>query len=387
MTQPSDQLRLVMKQLQSWREQGLDRLSRSGASAIAELHLELTHRCELRCRMCHHWPVPLRDPDCVRREFRLDELRAWIGSTRMLDNVRSVTLTGGEPWLHPQAVDIIVFLRRRFAQASLGVLSHMLDAAGLRRRLKELASRGVGGLWLGTSLDGIGRTHDLMRGRPGAFAGLVRTLDMLREEFPDVRVSMNFTITPKNISDLWPAYGFARDRGLWFGAQFVVDHEGYPAPEEFSWRKGGLDEAAQQIGRIMEDLCVSQRALEKLLTLPARQSQWLWSSLLYWHHLREGLGKGPAFVSACQAGSRYAMIDPEGNLFFCPVLKHRQAGNLRHKSLDELWGSRRVRELRRDMSSCRRRCWLNCIAYPLLDRILDAAWGLGEPARPELMPA
>ena len=286
MTASREDVRLVLKQLDAWAAEGARRLVCGGEPvALSELHIELTHRCDLKCVMCHHWEMPTRLPDSVSRELRVDDFRRLARSPR-LRGVRTVAVTGGEPLLRPEAVEIVAILRAAFPDASLGILSNLWNPGSLRRRLGELRERGVADFWLGSSLDGLGDDHDRVRGQPGAFRGLEASLDMLKKEFPQTRVSVNFTILPDNADRLWEVYRYARDRELGFGAQFVVDHEGFEAPRRFSWSEERLDAAAAQIDLVIEDLCRRHSALERLVARPPEQSRWLWSQLLYWSRLR-----------------------------------------------------------------------------------------------------
>jgi MoaA/NifB/PqqE/SkfB family radical SAM enzyme len=374
MTKRSKELELVMSQLSEWAELGIKRLAgRREESPIRELHIELTHRCDLKCVMCHHWELPWKDEGSVGREMTPAQIERFISESSRLRDVRFVAVTGGEPWMRPEAADIIALLSKGFPEASLGVLTNLWNTELLRRKLTELDRRGVPRLWLGSSLDRLGETHDRIRGQKGAFAGLERTLDMLRREFPEVGVSVNFTITPENRGDLWGVYSFAKERSLGFGSQFVVNHEGFEAPKTFRWTDSELDEVEEQIDLILEDLCVRHKALERLVTRPPAESQWLWSQLLFWHYLRRHGRGSPRFFDDCQAGRRFAMLDPEGNLFFCPVNKHKTVGNVAREPFDAVWEGQRACGLREEVIPCQCRCWLNCIANPILDRVLTAA--------------
>jgi len=275
--------------------------------------------------------------------------------------------------VRPDAVDVVAVLRRRFPRASLGVLTNLWNTGLLRRKLGELADRGVERYWLGSSLDGLGATHDRVRGQPGAFKGFERTLAMLRKEFPKVDVSVNFTILPDNAGELWDVYSFAKGNGLGFGAQFVVEHEGLPAPKAFSWKPAQLARVEAQIDRILEDIARSEQALMRLVTAPPSQSRGLWNRLLFWKYLRRHGRGSPRFFDDCMAGERYAMLDPEGNLFFCPVNKHKTVGNVRDDGFDAVWRSARAGRVRGELIPCQCRCWLNCIANPILDRVTRLA--------------
>lgn len=375
MRHPPEDLRLVLKQLECWVEMGVERLKgRENESPIRELHLELTHRCDLKCVMCHHWEMPGRDPASVGRELTLCEIRRFVEESELLRTVQFVAVTGGEPFVRPEAVDIIAFLRGHFRDASVGVLTNLWNAGLLRRKMIELVERGADGVWLGSSLDGLGPTHDLIRGQPGAFEGFERSLKMLRRDFPKTEVAVNLTILPRNCGEIHATYVWARERGLGFGCQFVVNHEGYQAPETFRWTDEELGVVEEQVDLVLADLCRTQGALERLLTKPGRESAGLWNRILFWWYLRKhGRGR-PRFFDDCMAGRRFAMFDPEGNLFFCPVNKHKQVGSVRATPFDALWNSPRARALAREVIPCQCRCWLNCIANPILDRVMEAAF-------------
>jgi len=351
----------TIRVLEGWLRRGLAVEAARPPGPIRELHLELTHRCNMRCRMCHHWAMPLADRSAAGRELSLDEIRGLVKGSRLLRGVETVVLTGGEPWLREDLTRIAAFLAGHFPQASLGILSNLSDAGTIRGRLRELRRLGVGRLWLGSSLDGLEQAHDDLRGQRGAFKALLATLDMLRRDFPAVTVSLNFTITPRNHAALWSAYEFALGRGLGFSAQLVVEHEGLKAPETFHWRAAQLAEVERQIDRILLDLH-ARRGTEG--------PSWLWPRLLYWSFLKKYARRPRRFFAACPAGSRTAMLSPEGGLFFCPVNKNRLVGEVRAEAFDDLWRSARAESERGFMASGRCHCWLNCVAQPLLESAL-----------------
>ncbi len=372
---PPEDLRLVLKQLEGWVERGVERLrGRENDTPIRELHLELSHRCDLKCVMCHHWEMPGRDPASVGRELTLDEIRRFVVDSRLLRSIQFVAVTGGEPLVRPEAVEIVAFLRAHFRDASVGILTNFWNTGLLKRKLSELRDRGAEELWLGTSLDGLGELHDRIRGQAGAFAGFERSLEMLRRDFPRLPLSVNFTILPENCGQLHNVYQWCKSHGLGFGCQLVVNHEGFQAPQSFSWTADRLDEVERQVDLVLLDVSRSQRALERLTTLPGGESRGLWTRLLFWYYLRKHGRAESRFFDDCMAGRRFAMFDPEGNLFFCPVNKHKTVGNVRDTPFDALWEGASASVLRAEVIPCQCRCWLNCIANPILDRVMEACF-------------
>ena len=135
----------------------------SATPSLRHLELQLTHRCNLRCRHCylgkpHAADLPLADAVGIVREF------AANGGLRLL-------ISGGEPFLYPQ-------------------LSEFLDATrglGLRRVLLSngtLITSAVASQLpveeVQVSLDGWTQGHDLLRGA-GSFNRTIAGIRVLRE--------------------------------------------------------------------------------------------------------------------------------------------------------------------------------------------------------------
>lgn len=365
-------LKNIISQIDTYVDKGLLRLEKPGGGPIKELHLELTHRCNLKCVMCHHWEMPFDDPSSVAREMNFETIRKLVENSEKLKDVEMIVLSGGEPMLRPDIVEIAALLVRHYPKASLGILANFWNTELLRRRLTALQAKGVSKLWLGSSLDGVGATHDKIRGQKGAFEGLLKSIAMMRSEFPQIPFSFSFTITPKNYNQLWPTYQFVTGEGISFGAQMVVNHQGFEAPETFKWKESQIARIESQVDKILMDICRKEDALGRL-ALNLADSRWLWSRILYWRYLKEYARKPKRFFKDCLAGERFAMFDPEGNLFYCPVNKHRTVGDAVQVPFDQVWNSTAAQKERDYVHSCQCDCWLNCIANPVIDRALSLA--------------
>jgi len=363
----------VMRQAELWAKRGEEAHETRPRGPVREFHLELTHRCNLKCVMCHHWEMPSTDPASVGREMTLEEIKTLVSKAKALNEVETVVVTGGEPLLRPDIAAVLGVLAERFPKASIGVLTNFANTAMVRAAITAARARGVSRLWLGSSLDGLEQTHDRVRGRRGAFRGLIKTAEMMRAEFPDVDFSFSFTITPDNYAQLLPAYRLVSEMGVWFGAQMVVNHEGLFAPggAVFSWTEEQLSDIEDAIFEIIKDIALREKAMSLIFEGRQKDGKALWSRLLYWKYLRDYVRSPKRFFKNCLAGERYAMFDPEGNLFFCPVNKHRTVGNARDGGFDALWFSEKARSERSFVASGQCDCWLNCIANPILDRLIE----------------
>lgn len=367
---------LVKSRLDARVERGLLRLPPAAGEPVPEeLHLELTHRCNLKCVMCEHWEIEHDDPGSVARELTLPQLRKIVEGSRRLDRVKTVVVTGGEPWLRTDFVEILAWLSGRFPDAAIVALTNFWNTGHVRRTLAELRARGVRNLKLGSSLDGLEETHDRVRGQAGAFAGLVRTVAAVRAEFPEYPFGFTFTILPANADQVHRAYRFVVDElGSGFGAQWAVETAGI-AP--LGWTPERKELALCGVREIVLDLCRRNAAFERVRSPEAESGRWdaLWSELLYWRWLEE-YGRAPRrfeFFGRCTSGERHVMLDPEGALFFCPVNRARVLGDASRTPLDELWSGETARAEREYVASRRCHCWLRCVSTPALDRLLESS--------------
>ena len=363
----------VLEILESSMESGRRAVVAGAVQPIREFYFEITHRCDLRCFMCEHWEIEKNDPGSVGRELSVSEIESAVGSSRLLDPVEQVVVTGGEAWLRSDSARIVAVLSRRFPSARLIVLTHLGNGGLLKRRLRELQDLGVGKIHLGSSLDGLGSTHDSVRGRAGVFSSLIETVGMLRRDAPGLSFGFTFTITPRNYGQLEETFRFVTEElGCDFGAQFVVQTDGI---EEIVWPEGADAAINAQIEKIIARLCAresSRRDVEELLNGGGRTGLHLWRELVYWSRLRRIGVAREDLMNECFSGSRYAMLDPEGDVFFCPVGRKRIIGNVRARPFDEIWGSEAAELERARIASCQCKAWIRCIANPVVDRLLTA---------------
>lgn len=142
----------------------------TGRHLLLYLFLELTRRCNLRCRHC--------GSDCGS-ESRSGELdgTSWIRILRYLSDHASprpaLVLTGGEPLIHPGFRDILGELAKTEFDWGLVTNGFILD----RNRLDELVGAGISSLTL--SYDGNEETHSWLRVHPEAHARAIRAMELV----------------------------------------------------------------------------------------------------------------------------------------------------------------------------------------------------------------
>jgi MoaA/NifB/PqqE/SkfB family radical SAM enzyme len=364
---------LVRRRLDALLEKGLARLDAAPPEPLRELHLELTHRCNLKCVMCEHWEIEHLDPGSVAREMDFADIKRIVEESARLKSIETVVITGGEPWLRHDFVDTVSWLSSRFPDALIIPLTNFWNTGHIRLKLAEFRARGVRNLRLGSSLDGLGATHDKIRGQDGAFSGLVRTVKAVRAEFPEYPFGFTLTILPENAGEVHETWRFVRDElGSSLGCQWVVETQGI---EPVRWTAEAKARALDGLMSITLDLAREYEALRLVRDGHTPDDRRKFAELLYWHYLGE-YGRDPRrfpFFTRCTAGERHLMLDPEGEAFFCPVNRAKTIGNARRDGVDALWESKKAEELREFVAARKCHCWLRCVAAPAIDRLLRLA--------------
>lgn len=157
--------------------------------------LTVASRCNLRCRHC--WP------DCgpgAKPFFLSEDVFRRLVDEFAREGARSVTVTGGEPLLHPRWLSMLEFCRRHpgLDEVCLQTNGTLLT----EDKVEALASLDGKELLVQVSLDGASaEAHDFVRGE-GSFARALRGVELLVEKGLGRRTRLAFTEMAHNFDDL-----------------------------------------------------------------------------------------------------------------------------------------------------------------------------------------
>ena len=135
----------------------------AGPTSVPILHLHLLQRCNLSCAHCYSASSPTARAALTREEaLGAVDLAERLGYTHL-------AISGGEPLLSPH-LDAVLARARSFGMHASVVTN------GIQAATPANLARLAGADSVCVSLDGIGATHDEMRGRAGAFDIALRAL-------------------------------------------------------------------------------------------------------------------------------------------------------------------------------------------------------------------
>jgi MoaA/NifB/PqqE/SkfB family radical SAM enzyme len=346
-----NKIRHFLEEFGSFAEKHARKKSVSGAGKPRELHFELTYRCNTSCVMCN-----LRYLAPQGKELSSDDIGRITGSP-LLNEIEFIVLSGGEPWLKEDLPAIVRVLRGRYPRTGMLILSNLTDTALALRGIEMIKNEiGLDNVSIGSSIDGIGVAHDAMRGKTGSFAALTESLVKIRQHYPGLYVSLNFTLTPDNVDQMLPVFVWGNDHGYHVSFQVVVQKQ---ETRQFVWKEEQLEKIDRQLDAIIEDIWTADGGGGQLhATLLANEG--LLSRLLSLHYISGYLRSPQRYFPVCPCGEAFAMIDPYGNLYFCPVHKTMSAGNAAGGNFAAVWCSPAAEQARDYFNRQQCHCWLTC---------------------------
>jgi MoaA/NifB/PqqE/SkfB family radical SAM enzyme len=186
----------------------------------------LTERCNARCLHCDIWKNRGKEaaPSAEIWKTTLRDLWQWLGPVH-------VVFTGGEALLMPFAAEVVAYA------SSLGLLvEHLTHGFWLdQNRIEKMA---VGNPWRVTiSCDGIGATHDKIRGREHFFDAVETTIQTLVRLRQDRKlgyiIRLKTVIMDHNLHDVAKIARYAQSHGLEVFYQPI--EQNYNTPEDPRW--------------------------------------------------------------------------------------------------------------------------------------------------------
>lgn len=305
----------------------------------------VTYRCNARCEICDIW----RQEANARDELPPEDYR-WLPSS-----LRSINVSGGEPFLRDDIVDVVGVMREACPRARISISTNGLmpariaDAVG---RMPEVAVR--------ISVDAVGELHDRIRGVDGAFDRVIDTAERLKDQGV-ADLGLAATSTEANAGEVVRVKDLADEMGIEFIASAV-----HSSPFFFGAHNGERPRpgrSVDEIAEIMRDELKSRRPRD-------------WAKAYYMRGLIDYVLGRPRRLR-CRAGIDLFFLDPYGNVFPCNILDV-EMGNIRDGTFEELKRSSEG-TVGRAVSHCREQCWMVCTVSPPMRRrpLGPVAWIAG----------
>jgi Fe-coproporphyrin III synthase len=297
------------------------------ASAPTFLVFQLTNNCNSRCQMCSIWKKK-SDNELSAKDIEK------LAKTRLFSSVRWMNLTGGEPFTRPDIVQVVKALSKLPKLEGIAIPTNGYLTEKILRETEEILRILPKSAYLSItcSIDGFEKTHEAMRGVPGAFQRANATLDGLleiRKKHRNFNVGVQPTITKLNIGEIEKFYEQMRKK-VNVGYAVMLTSKGY-------------------YGNVGNKIALTDRDKEKVSGILSRAMKNDPQYAFYYKNLID-LFRTKRRNFGCLAGHLTVYMDPHGNLSPCPIL----SGNSRYsfgEAGKDSWFDGKGTEIRSNLKS------------------------------------
>jgi len=283
--------------------------------------LAVTYRCNSRCCMCYTWKHPSKKEDEIRP-----------GDLLTLPSMVRLNITGGEPFLRDDLGEILDVVKRKAKRV-------VISSNGfLTKRTLDVMNkhRDVG---IRISVDGIGETHDKIRGVKGAHHKTIETLQGLRAlGVKDLGIAA--TVSEQNATDLVALYKLAKENCVELATAILHNAYYFHKQDNIITNKSQVE---VELKRLIGEFLKSRHPKD-------------WFRAYFTQGIIDHMyGKQRSMKCTMAEDSFY--IDPYGNVRPCNVMD-LPFGNIREKTFQEISKSPEAEKARKKVDSCSRNCWM-----------------------------
>lgn len=264
------------------------------------LSLMATDNCNSKCVMCDIWKTKAVD------ELSVEEFGTFLAG-ELFQEIRHAGISGGEPTLRKDLPAIVERVSAALPKLeTMSITSHGFHtrrwAEMLPSIIESCSSRGVR-LRVNLSIDGVGETHNVIRGTKAAFRSVTSTLDVMVEA--GVEVQIQSTLTSPNVFAAPRVLEWCRQRNL-----DVVFRQGTEIAR--------LDNKSSLSGVVLSERESSfladffeSRQLHEYTRSPAR--------VLFYRDLAKRLVSGAARKAPCFFQNEGLVVSADGRLHHCSI--------------------------------------------------------------------
>lgn len=282
----------------------------------------ITWRCNLNCLHCY---VPTNIGNSV--ELHTEDVFQVI--SELVDmKIPLLILSGGEPLLRPDILDIIKFASECGLRVGLSTNGTLIN----RNMVRRLAEAGVA--YIGISLDGASRyTHDYIRGVKGAYE---RALNGIRNCLKyNIKTGIRTIISKRTINEIPQIIDIATRLGVSRLCFYHIVPTG--RGKEYISENISNEERVKLIAFLCE--VASLYDATEILTVcnPADGVYVYKYAAERDEELSKIIYKLLKASGGCSAGTKICCIGPDGSVYPCQFMNEYPVGNILKSSLKEIW--------------------------------------------------
>lgn len=301
------------------------------------VNFSVSNRCNARCVMCDIWKYPSDDKTG-------EQLRELL-SHQYLKSVESFGITGGEPFVRKDLIDVVRYAisgMPKIKQISIttnGFNTHRIKRY-VKRILEHAEPAGIK-VSITVSLDAVGDLHSQIRGVPGVWDKVLKSILMLRDTYGsniDLRLASTVTRYNAKYDELDKLYSYS----LLLGVPIIF-------------------RMAVLVDRIFNDKLISSNGVMTEAEARGELKKFIEAKLLgdfnprkqYYEMIRDLIDQKITDRSVkCMEMRDGGMLDSNGELYVCSV-SGVKIGSLLTQSKDDLTAASKVSRAKVRCDNCK----------------------------------
>jgi len=306
------------------------------------IQINLTERCNLRCKNCKIWCLTKKKELSYKEWIDIIiDLKQWLGPY-------TLDISGGEPFLRKDLIDIIRFCHKNEIQTVV-----CTNATLLTPEIIKILS-GLETLNLSISLDGsTPQTHDYMRGVEGTYKRTIDALQQLKNLKRRCSINIATILTGYNCNEILDIVKFVQDKKLADGIVFQALEQTFGVGYQKEWFKENTfwpkGEASNKLNNVIDELIKIKKKDRKIIYNSVEQLQ---------KFKKYFINPNEKISGHCMSGQNNFLINPQGEILLCWNMA--AIGNFLSKP-KQIWVSKNAKNQRALIYKCQRTCkLLNC---------------------------
>lgn len=326
------------------------------------VNFAVTYRCNHRCQTCAVYGDD-QFTTSYGHEMTADEIVGAF-SDPLLGKLDVLRITGGEPFKRADLPDIVLGIHRVAKPGAFYVTTNGSFPERVGSFLRAVGDTDAK-VHLQISIDGVGETHDRIRGFEGAFEKAVRTLEVVKEiqqELP-VYAGVNHTLSRLNYDSQQAVEDLAHEHGFGYRPMLArrycentsIDID--PRKKEIPHRPY-FDLDPKIVGAIYDRFRELSLADGAWTYSKEVSTSFFWKiaeAYSYDAETNRVLHDKTSPNPTCMALFSHFRLMPDGDVIPCRAMPE-VAGNLRKKPFSEIWRSETATRIRKEVKGCRG-CW------------------------------
>jgi len=303
---------------------------------------QITQRCNGKCVMCRIWNKKLK------KELKINDISKVL-SNRFFDDLRWIVLTGGEPFLRDDLVDVIEMLNKLPNLKWITIHTNGFLTKKIINNVKAILKILNASITLNitVSINNISAMHDKIMGVPTAYDKATNTLKSLKKiKNKNFDLQVSCVISKKNLEKLNMIEEELKKKCV--NLNFI-----YPTISKYFENKNNKEIKFKKIEKRTAISFLKSIKPENLIS-----DYYLRKQILSLSRNKRG------FV--CLGGYRTIFINSIGGIFPCLHLAYNNSnykfGNFLHGDLNEIWFSHQANLIRKKLKNCKtcKNCIISC---------------------------